>query len=626
MKRFYFGLSSYLLLLTGAVGWWGCAAGTNQKVQQADVVVVGGGTGGTAAAIQSARNGATTILVCESPWLGGMLTAAGVSCTDGNHLLPSGLWQEFREAVYKHYGTRNLATGWVSNFNFEPRVGAAVLAKMAEKEPNLTVLYRYTFENLKVNTAANGSMQITSVFVKDQTNGSLKELKAKVYVDGTELGDLMAAAGCGYDVGLEPEDVSGEKGYGVTAAFGVIQDLTYAAVLKDYGKGADKTIPRPEGYTDAEFACSNNEDCNDPKKLYSNVTAQKMLDYGRLPNNKFMINWPSNGNDFFTDIIHRTAEDRAKALDSARQKTLRFVYYIQTKLGLKHIGLADDEFDTPDRLPYIPYHRESRRLKGLVRFASADIIRPGEKSELYRTGIAVGDYPIDHHHRMYPGPQPNLTFVPVPSYSVPAGSMLSAQVTNLVVCDKSISVTNIMNGTTRLQPVVLLTGQAAGVLAAQAAVAQKPVKSMSVRSLQRALLGAGAYLMPYADVLPTDSAWQTIQQVGASGLMMGTGKAEGWANKTWFYPDSTLAADTLKIWAAHYGVKARTSLTLPGSPLVTRWHLEQLFLPDLDAVIKQQQLESSLPMPMTRRQIAVWLQKHTNCFSREVDWDGSFLE
>jgi hypothetical protein len=626
MKRFYGGLLNFMLMLAVVAGCWGCAAGTGQKVQQAQVVVVGGGTGGTAAAIQSARSGATTILVCESAWLGGMLTAAGVSCTDGNHLLPSGLWQEFREAVYQHYGTRNLATGWVSNFNFEPRVGASVLAKMAEKEPNLTILYQHQFDNLKVRTAADGSMQITSVFVKDLTNGALKELEATVYIDGTELGDLMAAAGCSYDVGLEPEDVSGEKGYGVTAAFGVIQDLTYAAVLKDYGKGADKTIARPAGYTDAEFACSNNEDCNDPKKLYSNVTAQKMLDYGRLPNNKFMINWPSNGNDFFTDIIHRTAEERAKALDSARQKTLRFVYYIQTRLGLKHIGLADDEFDTPDRLPYIPYHREGRRLQGLVRFTSADIIRPGEKSALYRTGISVGDYPIDHHHRMYPGPQPNLTFVPVPSYSVPAGSMVSAQVTNLVVCDKSISVSNIMNGTTRLQPVVLLTGQAAGVLAAQAAMARKPVKSMSVRSLQRALLGADAYLMPYADVLPADSAWQAIQQVGASGLMMGTGKAEGWANKTWFYPDSTLAVDTLVKWAANYGVRARTPLALPGSPAVTRWHLEQLFVPDLDAVIKQQQQESTTPTPMTRRQIALWLLQNTNCFSREVDWDGSFID
>ena len=62
---------------------------------ETDVLVVGGGAGGVAAAIQSARMGAKTILVVDGPWLGGMLSAAGVSATDGNHELHSGIWQEF---------------------------------------------------------------------------------------------------------------------------------------------------------------------------------------------------------------------------------------------------------------------------------------------------------------------------------------------------------------------------------------------------------------------------------------------------------------------------------------------------------------------------------------------------
>lgn len=55
---------------------------------QTEVLVVGGGTGGTAAAIQAARAGAKTLLVSEFPWLGGMLTAAGVAAPDGNELMP----------------------------------------------------------------------------------------------------------------------------------------------------------------------------------------------------------------------------------------------------------------------------------------------------------------------------------------------------------------------------------------------------------------------------------------------------------------------------------------------------------------------------------------------------------
>ena len=102
-----------------------CLCFFNLQAQQhlsTAILVIGGGTGGTAAAIQSARSGVKTILVEPTHMLGGMLTAAGVSCTDGNDALASGIWQSFREALHTHYGTKNLATGWVSETCFEPHV------------------------------------------------------------------------------------------------------------------------------------------------------------------------------------------------------------------------------------------------------------------------------------------------------------------------------------------------------------------------------------------------------------------------------------------------------------------------------------------------------------------------
>ena len=54
-----------------------------------DVVVAGGGTGGTAAALEAARGGARTLVVEPTPWLGGMLTAAGVSAIDVQHPVQS---------------------------------------------------------------------------------------------------------------------------------------------------------------------------------------------------------------------------------------------------------------------------------------------------------------------------------------------------------------------------------------------------------------------------------------------------------------------------------------------------------------------------------------------------------
>ena len=72
--------------------------------QSVDVLVVGGGASGTAAGVQAARMGARTVIVEETPWLGGMLTSAGVSAIDGNYRLRGGIFREFTDALAEHYG------------------------------------------------------------------------------------------------------------------------------------------------------------------------------------------------------------------------------------------------------------------------------------------------------------------------------------------------------------------------------------------------------------------------------------------------------------------------------------------------------------------------------------------
>jgi len=110
------------------------------------VLVVGAGAGGTAAALQSASMGVPTILTEETTWMGGMLTSAGVSAIDGNHQLPSGIWGNFRERLYKYYGgPSKVETGWVSNTLFEPRIGDSIFKSMAAAQPDLTILYQHRF-------------------------------------------------------------------------------------------------------------------------------------------------------------------------------------------------------------------------------------------------------------------------------------------------------------------------------------------------------------------------------------------------------------------------------------------------------------------------------------------------
>jgi hypothetical protein len=498
------------------------------------VLVIGGGTGGTAAGIQAARLGAKAIIVEPTTWLGGMISAAGVSATDGNHKLPSGLWNECRNNIYKVYGgAKAVETGWVSNTHFEPHVADSIFKAMVKAEKKLSVLYNWQFVK-----AIFKNSKVEAAIFKNEKNTRL-QITADVIIDATEMGDVMANAKVPYDLGMEAESETEEK-VGVPQTNNIVQDLTYVAILKDYGAGTDNTIAKPINYDPAEFdgACSDyyiNKNLKAP-----NIDAKKMLDYAKLPNGKYMLNWPNKGNDTYLNIVERTNEERVVELEKAKQTTLRFVYFIQQQLGFKNLGLANDEFPTKDKLALMPYIREGRRLKGLVRLTINNIAKPFEGGALYRTGISVGDYPIDHHHKKNIDAPQHLEFYPIPSYNIPLGALIPQTMDGLIVAEKGISVSNVVNGTTRLQPIVMLTGQAAGALAALSVLQKKQPRKINIREVQGQLLQAGAYIMPYIDVLPTHKHFAAIQKIGATGILKGTGIPYKWANQTWFYPDSTI--------------------------------------------------------------------------------------
>lgn len=309
------------------------------------------------------------------------------------------------------------------------------------------------------------------------------------------------------------------------------------------------TIPEPEGYDPKEFACAcASPVCITPKEPDRVWSKDMMITYGRLPNHKYMINWPIEGNDYYINLIEMTPEERLKALEYAKHYTMCFVYFLQHELGYNTLGLADDEYPTEDKLPFIPYHRESRRIHGLVRFNLNHALNPYTQDEkLYRTCIAVGDYPVDHHHTRYHGYEelPNLYFHPIPSYGLPLGTLIPQEVDGLIVAEKSISVSNIMNGTTRLQPVVLQIGQAAGALAALAVKNNQKISDVSVRDVQNAILDAKGYLLPYLDVPVSDVKFAPYQRIGSTGILKGVGKNVDWSNQTWLRADTVLLASEL---------------------------------------------------------------------------------
>ena len=610
-----------------------------QPVLKTDVLVIGASASGIAAGIQSARMGVNTMITEPTTWLGGMITAAGVCAFDGNHSLPSGLFGEFREALYKVYGgPSKVSTGWVSNTLFEPHVGDSIFKSMVLDTKGLTIKYQFKFESV-----IKSSNRITgATFVHIPSNQKVT-IYAKQVIDATELGDVLANAGIPYSLGMEASAVTGEDVH-VSESNDIVQDITYVAILKDYGIGADKTIVQPQNYDPAEFDGSSTDYYFNKTRPKPNVDARKMLNYGKLPNQKYMINWPIYGNDIYLNVIEMNEADRERALVKAKEQTLRFIYFIQHQLGFKNLGLADDEFPTPDHLPLIPYHRESRRVKGLVRFDVKHIAKPFESSTpLYRTGIAVGDYPIDHHHKKNPKAPQHLDFYPVPSFNIPLGSLIPENVSGLIIAEKSISVSNVVNGTTRLQAIALLIGQAAGTLAAQSVQQNLDAQDIPVRLVQSGLLKSKAYIMPYFDVPVNHPSFIAAQKIGATGILKGEGVPYSWANRTLFHPDSLVNRNTLvNDFADFYSlpVTKKSFLTLSETIDIiieiakknklnqkqSNWNfIDKSILTDqIQQKWKQWKLSSfNTNMPLTRIQFAQLIDATINPFElKQIDHNG----
>ncbi len=515
------------------------------KPEHVDVLIIGGGASGISAGIQSSRMGVPAMIVEETPWVGGMLTSAGVSCVDGNYNLRSGIFGEFADSLAVRYGGWDaLKSGWVSNINFDPHVGQEILTNMAEACGDRLQVRRET-ETLSVKKSDDGTWMVR---LKGK-EGRAYTVCADVLIDGTELGDVAKECGVEYRIGMDSSDSTGES-IAPDEANDVIQDLTYVAFLKDYGPDADMTIEKPEGYDPSLFADS----CINPLSDGVAETGQtvwpagQMITYGRTPQDRYMINWPIYGNDYYANVIDASDEERDEAFAKARNFTLCFIYFIQDHLGMRNLGIADDVFPTEDGLPFFPYHRESRRIAGEAFFTMDAAARPYEyRYPYYRTGIAVGDYAVDHHHFRHPDWKnlPDLHFYPIPSFNVPLGVLIPENVDGLIVAEKSVSVSNLINGATRLQPVVMQLGQAAGALAALSCLEDRPVRNVSVRKVQDALLEAGCYLMPYLDLPKDDRHFKAVQRIGATGILRGEGRNVGWTNQTWFRTEDPLLVEDI---------------------------------------------------------------------------------
>ncbi|MFN6513413.1 MAG: FAD-dependent oxidoreductase [Nostoc sp. CreGUA01] len=467
-----------------------------------DVLVVGGGTGGTAAAIQAARRGAKTILVSEFSWLGGMLTSAGVSAPDGNELeaFQTGLWGTFLQEL-RHRQPGGLDNCWVSFFSYDPRIGAEIFADWVEELPNL----HWISEQVPLEVYRLGD-RITGVRFADFA------VTAQIILDATELGDLLALGDIPYRWGWELQSEWGEpsapEAFNSLTERYPVQAPTYVVIMEDFGEAVAPEIPAAPNYNPSLFAGA-----------WDNYGAETFLNYGRLPGDRFMINWPICGNDYGEGVERLIKSDvtRGEFIQESRHHSQNFAHFIQNQLGRRY-GLAREVFPhTQKAFALHPYYRESRRLVGLTTIREQDIlpVAGGRVASIFNDAIAVGNYANDHH---YPGVQFPLqpksiqwggrwTGTP---FTIPYSCLIPSTTDGFLVCEKNISVSHIANGATRLQPVVMGIGQAAGMAAAMCVELNCQPRDLPVRDLQASLLQddrSKAIIIPFFNLPPNRSDW-----------------------------------------------------------------------------------------------------------------------
>ncbi len=462
-----------------------------------DVLVVGGGSSGVMAALQAASMGAKVLLAKECEWYGGMVTSAGVSCLDGNEgALGGGLFGRFRAAMEQHYGgPAKVRTGWVSNTCFEPQVAAAWLAKqVAESKVDVLPGARLTRVLREEDRVVGATFQSGSDAV---------EVRAKVTIEATEYGDVLDLGSVPFRLGRESLLQTGEL-HAPVEPDDEIQDLTMVATLRKSKEGPAKRVPLPKGFDMVRFHSSTAVHAPnlDPEHLNHKLHSWAgFLNYGRLPGGDFMLNWPFHCNDYPAQGLFGSPEDRAATIAAAKQRTLAYVHYIQTELGHPEWGIAEGVYPTADHLPLIPYVRESRRVVP-VRWLREEDVVPEEGMEhnaVHPDGVAVGDYYLDHHHAKDHRPAGERLGEDYPSnapFQIPYSCMIPRGVDGLIAAEKSIGSTHIVNGCTRLQPVVMLIGQAAGAAAALAVQTKCEPRDVDIKKLQGTLLAGGAQVVP----------------------------------------------------------------------------------------------------------------------------------
>jgi hypothetical protein len=133
--------------------------------------------------------------------------------------------------------------------------------------------------------------------------------------------------------------------------------------------------------------------------------------------------------------------------------------------------------------------RETRRIIGDYQLSADDVL----SARKFDDAIARGAYPVDIHNPAGAGTVLKR-LPPGEAYDIPLRCLLPQNAEGLLVAGRCISGTHEAHSSYRVMPIVMATGQAAGVAAAIAARRGLGPREISVKEVQQELLRQGASL------------------------------------------------------------------------------------------------------------------------------------
>ena len=567
-----------ILLITLPLSSAHSASRTRTNKSTYDIIIAGAGTGGISAAIQAARMGVNVLVVESGSWVGGQATAAGVSTMDDMSRQKSGIYEEFIARLKNYYDSRGKSMGtayWTSNsIAFEPRVGQDVLISMINDARRRGTIDFLMNSNIIGVEKDKRTVKGVTVQLPDR---STRKYTCRVLIDATEYGDILPLAKTKYRIG------NGVSRFPNPDA--MIQDITWTAIMKKYPAGVPNYLrplsPLP-GYELAKrnyesFVTADGFNFRNKYPVDTPVNFATHNSYRGLPDNSNPYNYDSDMNT--REYITKTSvnwgndypgvyswngrrglpiaylEDRNLRLQIEREaliKTLNFIYYVQHELG-EDWSVADDEYNNrilPEaartlprewqeiarHMPPMPYVRESRRIIGTHTLTSHELLqnslsyRDGQTSHEFPDAIAIGGYILDLHGantdsdmewEFSERSSSSITNRPRGPFQVPMNILIPEDTDGLIAAEKNISASRLAAGALRLQPITMMTGQAAGALAALCARDEKSPKEIQAIRVQWELLNSGVALSlcHYSDVPKDHPVNKSVQISNIHGLI-----------------------------------------------------------------------------------------------------------